>query len=1028
MKRIILAALAAFSFALPALAQLPVSGLAENARNDPNNWSRTNEALRWSELAAHGTVELTITGNRTLTDSENGNGVVELIGAPGAAAVITFPDGDRKRVVVNATGQDMTLDTVGVSTVKPVLKDGEAVVVIQDGAELTAVSAALDLFALPAGSPNIEEDLLPFGDLTDGQLKSVLIKNLGISGGGNGIISPADLRVFSTPGSTVYAMTEGTSACQVWVTAGGGGGGSIDLSSGSDEAAASGGSAGSTSITFFPDCSLLNGEMITVGSAGTAGTLGGNGGTGGNSSIGSFITANGGPGGNGRTSQGSSALPSSAAAGIGDIALQGPNGNSGSVEQGLSSGTQGGQGGGSYWGQGGSARNSSGNGISAKVPGGGGGGAAAASNTSNFNGGVAGDGIVVIMEYSSPIVGDSALLAPIDYRVFESAGATAYAMSPGTVSCTAIVTGSGAGGGGVDTSNAVPAVGGGGGAGGTSITLFSDCSVLDGQTITVAAGGAGGTGSANGSDGAASSIGSFIIANGGLGGEGRSSEGLGNPGLPSNAGTGDIAARGPAGRMGSIHGNSTAGGDGGGSYWGDGARGVRAVAGVGQDGQDALVPGGGGSGASVENTTAAQNGGDGADGLVIIIEHGTPPVITGLDMGAAVNLTANVSLPAGVGTTIPWDASIFERPVQSNENPFWLGTNDTFTCDAGADTITLTTLDKPDLSGPYDLTSSVTLCAGLDATEVFLSRQSASVYKICSGTDPQDGLANCRAGIFADITDIGAGTHTLEGEKRLAIPAGSAATKARAGLNARIDFSGGNNRNTCNANLNGATFPGTVHENADTPNNEFINGWSVPVAVQEGDYFDMVCQSDSVTNNLTNSNSTWFAIEITETTWSGTPLQVGLVCVTRVSRDSTDFSVAHNTNVLVEYDREDLDTCNAHDNLSNPSRITTPSSLKITHVELIAATSWQANTTGVRETVLLVDGGFGFEGIGADIADASEASTRATRNDIHSSLQPTVVGRFYELRAYQNSGVALSIENSVTTWFEARFYNFPILQ
>ena len=224
MKRLLMAAMAAFFYAVPALAQLPVSGLTENARNDPNNWSRTNEALRWGELAGHGSVSFTITGNRTLTAVENGNGVIALIGSPGAGATITFPDGDRKRVVINGTGQDMTLDTVGVSTLKPVLKDGEAVVIVQDDDQLTVVGGVLDLANLPTGVIDGGNDWCLFADASDNDLlKKVLCDNLPGSGGGAGSAAPVSTGktfIGAVLAKSVDQVTADTAVPEmVWATA-----------------------------------------------------------------------------------------------------------------------------------------------------------------------------------------------------------------------------------------------------------------------------------------------------------------------------------------------------------------------------------------------------------------------------------------------------------------------------------------------------------------------------------------------------------------------------------------------------------------------------------------------------------------------------------------------------------------------------------------------------------------------------------------------------------------------------------------
>lgn len=146
----------------------------------------------------------------------------------------------------------------------------------------------------------------------------------------------------------------------------------------------------------------------------------------------------------------------------------------------------------------------------------------------------------------------------------------------------------------------------GGGGGGYAESFITNIVGLSGsETVTVGSGGTGGTGS--GGSGGTSSFGSLVSADGG--------GGAGIIGGGSGIGSGDLEIRGSSGGAGAAsNGPPYINGMGGGSHLGGGGRGR--VSSGNQDGDTGGEYGGGGSGAISDST--AQNGGDGADGLVIV--------------------------------------------------------------------------------------------------------------------------------------------------------------------------------------------------------------------------------------------------------------------------------------------------------------------------------------------------------------------------------------------------------------------------
>lgn len=207
--------------------------------------------------------------------------------------------------------------------------------------------------------------------------------------------------------------------------------------------------------------------------------------------------------------------------------------------------------------------------------------------------------------------GLAAFLAAVDVidglnlQVFTSSGV--YTPAAGMKQCLVIATaGGGAGGASGTTANRG---GAGGGAGGTSISLIDSATIGASQVVTVGAGGAGGSGT--GGNGGDTSLGSLVTANGGIGGLIGSTPGQGGAG--GNAGTGDIAIPGGHGSVGD---NTVAkAGNGGGSFWGSGGGG-NAVNGSGGAGR----PFGAGGGGSATTDATGSDGGDGAPGVVVILE------------------------------------------------------------------------------------------------------------------------------------------------------------------------------------------------------------------------------------------------------------------------------------------------------------------------------------------------------------------------------------------------------------------------
>jgi hypothetical protein len=194
-----------------------------------------------------------------------------------------------------------------------------------------------------------------------------------------------------------------------------------------------------------------------------------------------------------------------------------------------------------------------------------------------------------------------------------------------------IVTGAGGAGGGANRTATEHAVGAGGGAGGTGIS-YIDLTGVTSAAIVVGLGptggiNAGGSGAPSSYDDSTSGGGSTIITASG-GGGGSTGVAAGNTAPDGGGSSGATGAD-----INLTGGGAGAGfwmntndffmtGHGAASYWGGGGRSKSGVLeGNALTGDDGVAFGSGGSGAAAGTSASDQAGGDGADGVVVIIEY-----------------------------------------------------------------------------------------------------------------------------------------------------------------------------------------------------------------------------------------------------------------------------------------------------------------------------------------------------------------------------------------------------------------------
>jgi len=220
-------------------------------------------------------------------------------------------------------------------------------------------------------------------------------------------------------------------------------------------------------------------------------------------------------------------------------------------------------------------------------------------------------------------------------QVFTADGT--YTPAAGMKKCLVILTGSGAGGGGADTTNVdgQVAVGNGGAAGGTCIKLFDAATIGASQAVVIGAAGTGGsTSGGDGTAGGNATFGALLTANGGALGTGSGANTTvaamsGAISVGGSATGGDVNLDGGDGGYGWAASSATclfgASGAGGASFWGVGGS-ARAIAqaslsaGNNFTGRNAGRYGCGGSGGIVFSADTGNAGGNGSKGICVVLE------------------------------------------------------------------------------------------------------------------------------------------------------------------------------------------------------------------------------------------------------------------------------------------------------------------------------------------------------------------------------------------------------------------------
>ncbi len=380
--------------------------------------------------------------------------------------------------------------------------------------------------------------------------------------------------------------------------------------------------------------------------------------------------------------------------------------------------------------------------------------------------------------------------------------------------------------------------------------------------------------------------------------------------------------------------------------------------------------------------------------------------------GAGIRRNSAQSLTASADSVINFDTLISDTRFNPGDTGgpqrFWLGLDFDFVdgdVTVGTDTIAETDHDFETGEGPFRLTTSGTLPAGLTtATDYWAIRVDADNFK------PAVSRAAAIAGTAVDITAAaGGGTHTVDRQDFLVIPAGV----SKVILRGHLDLNNTTGDILWRLQKEGSSFLGGWNvDNSSTGGLDLIEGVSSVISVSEGDRFNCMTNPGPGTGITTtaSSNYVWFQIEVVETTlpldFPGVtvhPKFKGALVVLGSDETAVDTTSGH----FSAWDTERYDTDNFHDNSVNPSRLTIPAGLGITKIRLTGTYGLSLQDGDVANLTR-------FFKNGATVAELQGFRTQVSSsndpvNNITSPVIEVVDGDYFEIETRGSADISITI-------------------
>ncbi|MEE8606718.1 MAG: hypothetical protein V3S55_03860 [Nitrospiraceae bacterium] len=255
--------------------------------------------------------------------------------------------------------------------------------------------------------------------------------------------------------------------------------------------------------------------------------------------------------------------------------------------------------------------------------------------------------------------------------------------------------------------------------------------------------------------------------------------------------------------------------------------------------------------------------------------------------------------------------------------------------------------------------------------------------------------------------DIGDWHDNSVNPTRLTVPAG--VTKVRLMASVWVLLHTANQYISISLRKNGSTSLGMGSSRTEVGTNPQMFVSSLVVEVVEGDYFEILCDTEADTSITIASSQTAFGIEAIETVAPSTTRRGALV------HDTAAQSIPTGVATIIDFDSEEYDTDGIHDNATNNTRLTVPPG--VTQVKLHG----NVHMTAMNNNKLL-QLSFDKNGSGSYAGRAIMRISTFGSDDLvnlTSTVLDVVPGDYFELSCFHNDTVARSTTGAtgIGTWF-----------
>lgn len=378
--------------------------------------------------------------------------------------------------------------------------------------------------------------------------------------------------------------------------------------------------------------------------------------------------------------------------------------------------------------------------------------------------------------------------------------------------------------------------------------------------------------------------------------------------------------------------------------------------------------------------------------------------------GTLLGISAAQSTADGVTEDIVWNVvdeqTLFDPGDGGPPQRFHFGVNWAFAdgdVTVGSDQIAETAHGYQTGEGPIRLTTTGTLPAGLALnTNYWIIRVDANNVKFASSR------ANALVGTAVDITAAaGGGTHTVDQEEYVVIPAGV----SRVDLSANIDWAsssvGGRSVTIAKRNASDADVatPGTGISINTANGSAMIHAANAHgLSVSEGDRFAVaVSQTSTGALDVDPSDQTWFSVRVAEEaraiTYPGVTVTSPWRGATATLSGDITLIDASAAGYLVPWDAEVEDTDGFHDTVTNNTRMTIPAGVSRVNVTYGVVTNSMDTATSYLQTLLSKNGSTAFIGNGVS---RTEINNTNPRNTVTVMGITVVEGDYFEVQLNQD--------------------------